>query len=109
MDMELASWTRPEDEATTRPSFTVATPAADVLGQTSAALSAVSLAFSARDAAYAAAALAAARQLYSMATAAEGLYSDNFPPNQKVGEPSLVPIFVPASACAHLQNKNRAV
>ena len=86
MDREIATWTRPEDMQQARPSFAAASPgqAADIMGHTSAALSAVSLAFQGTDAGYSAQALAAARQLYGLAAAAEGLYSSGFAPNQKV-------------------------
>jgi hypothetical protein len=85
MDLEIASWTRPEDMLQARPSFAATSPAADVMGHTSAALSAVSLAFASTDAAYAKQALATAQHLYGLAAGAEGLYSSVFAPNQQVG------------------------
>ena len=59
------------------------------MGHTAAALAATSLAFarvSTADArALSAQALTAAGELYVLAAANEGIYSENFTPNQKVG------------------------
>ena len=104
MDLEIATWTRPEDMQQARPTFMAASPgqAADIMGHASAALSAVSLAFAGTDAAYSAQALAAARRLYGLATAAEGLYTASFAPNQKVHTfQHLVPDKTPSQICLH--------
>jgi hypothetical protein len=95
MDLELKLWTRPEDMMQVRPTFVVSpqAPGADLMGHTAAALVVASAALSsahtaASDGQLAAAALEAAEQLYLLAAANEGLYSDNFVPNSQVGASS---------------------
>jgi endoglucanase len=75
-----AYWGRPEDQTGTRPvyTWTKATPASDLLGAASAALSSASLVFQGDDPTFAAALLDHATSLYAWGASVEGRYSTSF-------------------------------
>ncbi|KFM24183.1 Endoglucanase A [Auxenochlorella protothecoides] len=72
-----AYWGRPEQQPGSRPAYiwTAATPASDLLGAVSAALSSTSLLFKTRDPAFAAKQLSHAKQLYAWGKKYPGKYN----------------------------------
>ncbi|PSC67746.1 endo-beta-1,4-glucanase 1 [Micractinium conductrix] len=80
-DVDHNYWYRPEDFTGARRTYTWdrAHAASDLLGQTSTALTAASLLFSADNATYAASLLATARHLYQWGVEVQGIYSVSYP------------------------------
>lgn len=78
--IDHAYWGRPEQQTGARPCFVwnSSTPASDLLGAAASGLAAGSMAFQQSDSSYAQTLLSHAQQLYSMATASEGKYSDTY-------------------------------
>ncbi|EPS69947.1 hypothetical protein M569_04812, partial [Genlisea aurea] len=74
-------WQRPEDMTTPRTAYRIDAqhPGSDLAGETSAALAAASIVYSARDPVYSAELLRHARELFEFATAHTGLYQNSIP------------------------------
>ncbi|KAF0773352.1 Endoglucanase [Aphis craccivora] len=76
--LDQGFWGRPEDMNMSRPSYKIDKnrPGSDLAGETSAALSAVSIVFNKIDSNFSASCLSHAKQLYLFATQYRGLYHD---------------------------------